>query len=73
MTTRLKGLVVTFDKDIREDDAQEWIRAIKMMRHVLDVRPIENEINDHMVEMRVRHELSEKLWAVLHPEYGEKK
>jgi hypothetical protein len=73
MTTRLKGLVVTFDKDIREDDAQEWIKAIGMMKHVIDVRPVESEINDSMVEMRIRQELSEKLWAVLHPEYGGKK
>jgi len=68
MTDRLKGVWVIFDKDIREDDAQPIIDAIKQIRHVLSVKPSIADGSDYMARERVRMELSEKLWDVLHPE-----
>jgi hypothetical protein len=67
MTTRLKGLTVAFAADIREDDAEAVIKAIRMIRGVLDVAPIEHTPNDWIERQRVRDELSTKLWDVLHP------
>jgi hypothetical protein len=67
MTTRLKGLTVAFAADIREDDAEAVIKAIRMIRGVLDVAPIECTPNDWIERQRVRDELSTKLWDVLHP------
>jgi hypothetical protein len=58
MTDRLKGVYVTFDQDIREDDAEKLIEAIFMIRHVVDVTPLVADHVDHMARQRVRSELA---------------
>lgn len=65
MTDRLKGVTVVFDRDIREDDAQSIIDAIRMLRHVADVIPSVNVMGDEMARIRVRNEIREKLWEAL--------
>jgi len=39
MTDRYCAPTVVLDKDIRSDDAEAIINAIKMVKHVLDVKP----------------------------------
>lgn len=68
MTDRLKGVVVTFEKNIREDDAAEIINAIGMVKGVLSVNPLKANLDDHIAQERVRHEIAEKLWKVLYPD-----
>jgi hypothetical protein len=68
MTDRLKGVVVTFEQDIREDDAEGIIQAIKRLRWVLDVTPSIRTTDDLMNRERIRREFGDKLWAVLYPE-----
>lgn len=68
MTTRLKGLLVTFEKDVREDDAECIINAIRLLKRVMEVKPIPNDIEQSIAEDRVRHELGQKLWKVIYPE-----
>ena len=68
MTDRLKGVVVTFETDLRTDDAEAIIEAIKMLRGVEAVAPSVADISDHMNRMRVRQELGRALWKVLYPE-----
>jgi len=68
MTDRLKGLLVTFEKDTREDDAHSRIEAILQIRGVLSVKPLVAEFTDIMARERVTHELTKKLWAALSPE-----
>lgn len=67
MTDRFKGVWVTFDQDIRTDDAESLINAIKHLRGVLAVEPNITDVADYMARERVRQEFSEKLWEVLHP------
>lgn len=67
MTERLKGLLVTFAKDVREDDAECHINAIRMIKGVLNVEPIPSDINSHIAEERVRHDLHEKLFNLIYP------
>jgi len=67
VTERLKGVVVAFDVDIREDDVQTLVNAIRCFRHVLSVEPVMANADDWVVEQRVRDDLSKKLWDVLHP------
>jgi len=64
MTDRIKGVVVTFDKDIRVDDAENWINAIRMITGVIDVEPVLTDIDDHMNRVRIRHEIRGKLYDV---------
>ena len=68
MTQRLKGVLVTFDRDIREDDAEAILTAIRMVRGVADVSPVEADSNDWMARQRVRSEISEefrKMWEFI--------
>jgi hypothetical protein len=72
MTDRYNSLTVVLEKNIRSDDAEVLIEAIKCLRGVLSVKPRVNEITDHVAYERVRRELGEKLWAVLYPEHVKK-
>jgi hypothetical protein len=65
MTDRLKGATVVFEEDIREDDAQGLIDAIKHLRGVLDVIPNIKTPNDAIIAQRIRIQLSQDLFDVL--------
>ena len=65
MTDRLKGLIVVFNKEKREDDAQLWISAIRMMRDVVDVREVVDNPADAIDRQRVKMDLVERLWKAL--------
>jgi hypothetical protein len=43
MTSRVSGFVVTLEKDLREDDAQEIANAISLLRGVTLVSPVESD------------------------------
>lgn len=68
MTTRIKGVLVTLEEDIREDDAAATLAAIRQIRGVLSVDPVPADIDDHMARSRVRHELGRKLLDIVWPE-----
>jgi ATP sulfurylase len=70
MTDRLKGVIVTFQNDVREDDAEAILNAIRMIKGVLSAKPLVSDVNQHMAEQRVRQELGEKLWKVIYPDQG---
>lgn len=68
MTDRFHSLTVVLEKDMREDDAEVLITAIRLLRGVLSV---EGNISDGMVHVahdRARFELGQKLLDVLYPE-----
>jgi hypothetical protein len=65
MTDRLKGVLVTFDSDIREDDAEQIIAAIRMIKCVADVSPLVRNHEDLMARVRVDGEWRKKLLALL--------
>lgn len=65
MTDRLKGVTVTFKTDIREDDAEATINAIRMIKGVLSVDPIMANYQDHVARVRLKHEISDKLYKVI--------
>jgi len=67
MTDRIKGVWVAFDHDIREDDVQCVVDAIRMIRHVQSVALSVADLSDWNARERVRAELSSKIWDVLHP------
>lgn len=67
MTDRLKGCWVAFDHDIRSDDAESLLGAIKQLRGVQGVRSHLVTPDDYMNRERVRCELESKLLTVLRP------
>lgn len=54
MTDRHKGYVVTLADDIREDDAEAVVNALRMVRGVIGVEPVvAGLIDDQMIRTRV--------------------
>lgn len=67
MTDRYNFLVVAFEKDMREDEAQPLMNAIRQFRNVLDVQGNVSNGTDMVAEIRARDYISNKLWDVLNP------
>lgn len=65
MTDRYNYLTVVLEQDIRSDDAEPIINAIKMLRHVVDVRPNVTNSGDWAAQEKAKWELRTKLWEVL--------
>ena len=70
MTDRYHTLTVVLERDMRDDDAEPLIAAIRQMRGVLKVSGVVADPAAHMAEERARRELGEKLWAALYPKTG---
>ncbi len=49
MTDRFKGFLVTLDEEIREDDAEQILTALKMVKGVFSVKPYVNGMEDWMM------------------------
>ncbi len=67
MTDRLKGCFVAFDRDIREDDAEGILNAIRHLRGVAAVEKHVSDLGDWNARERVRHELWDQIRDVFWP------
>lgn len=65
MTDRLNGVLVAFERDIRTDDADALIAAIRQLRGVADVQPSVVTIEDALVTMRVNQRWEGALWTLI--------
>lgn len=65
MTDRYNALTVLLDRDIRKDDAEPIIDAIRMIKGVQKVEPHVSDVNGWAAEERAKGELKRKLWEVL--------
>jgi hypothetical protein len=65
MTDRYNALTVVFEKDIRSDDAEAIINAIRCLRGVATVTPNVADMASHIALMQARSELRDKLADVL--------
>jgi hypothetical protein len=63
---------VAFEKNIRTDDAESLIEAIKHLRGVLAVEPKVADSMSWISDERARRELGQKLWEVLYPKEKER-
>lgn len=72
MTARVNMIFVILEEDIRTDDVQPLMDAIKMMKGVLDVEQHITNPQDILAESRARHELGVKLLEVIYPTIREK-
>jgi hypothetical protein len=62
---RIKGFIVTLDKDYREDDVQVIRQAIEMIKGVLSVDEVIADSDDHMNRQRIAMEFKKKIFDVL--------
>ncbi len=65
MTGRYCGFVVTLENELRDDDAEATIAAIKQLRGVVSVAPVVANYEHHMAKAQARSELVGQLWDVL--------
>lgn len=65
MTERFAGFIVTLETDLRSDDAEATIAALRQIKGVISVDPVPANIGYHFALERARHELKTKLWAAL--------
>lgn len=65
MTDQYNAITVVLERDIRDDDAEFILNAIRMIRGVLKVTP---HVADHtalVAEMRAKHEMRAKVLDLL--------
>lgn len=65
MTDRHAGYLVTLAENVRDDDAQDIIGAIRMVKGVLAVDPVVADPLGAIAENRARSDLTQKIWAAL--------
>lgn len=64
MTDRHSCYVVALEANMREDDAEAVLNAIRMVRGVLSVQPILADPMAEIQAVRVRREILNKMYAV---------
>jgi len=65
MTTRYKGVYVTFDRDIRDDDIEPTLTAVRMIKGVCDVTMEEVNFDDYSARVLVKSELELNVYKAL--------
>lgn len=65
MTDRVKGLTISLDEDIRVDDIEPLMNAIRCLCHVVDVTPLIADSSDWLARSRVDTEWREKLFELM--------
>lgn len=65
MTDRIHSFTVVLERDMREDDAEAVVAAIRCLRGVMDVSGNVSNVESHVAQVRARRELRDKLWEVL--------
>jgi hypothetical protein len=66
MSDRYNYLTVVLERDLKDEDAESLIAAIKQLRGVLSVTPNIVDPTALLAEKRAQAELTAKLWRVLH-------
>lgn len=67
MTDRYFALTVLLSKDLRSDDCEAIIQAIKMIRGVQTVDPVVADPTTWAAEQRARADLGKKILDVIYP------
>lgn len=74
MTTRIKGFTIVLEKNFREDDVEVEVikQALQMIKGVSSVDPIVANVDDFVVEQRVKSELRNKFYEFIKKEFDAK-
>jgi hypothetical protein len=73
MTDRYNALTVALDRDIRDDDAESIINAIKQLKGVVDVTGNVVDTDYYVAKTRITSEVAQKLVDFAKELYGAKK
>lgn len=66
MTDRVNGLYVILEEDIREDDIEVLISAIKLFKKVAAVKKNISTFEASVAEVRAKQELTNKMFEILY-------
>jgi hypothetical protein len=62
MSDRHSSYIVVLEHDIREDDAEVTLAALRQIRGVLTVEPVVSSYEQHVAENRAMRSMREKLY-----------
>jgi hypothetical protein len=62
VTDRHSSYIVVLDHDVREDDAEQTLSALRQIRGVLTVEPVVSDYEQHVAESRATRSMREKLY-----------
>lgn len=65
MSDSINALTVVLERDIRDDDCEELINAIRMVRGVMSVEPRVSDVSDHVAKVRATAEIRDKIYELL--------
>ena len=65
MTDRIKGLTVVLESNIREDDVQVIVDAIKMIRGVGDVQTHISNLDHYLAFSQARMEMEKDIYNLM--------
>lgn len=65
MTDKINGFTVTLEKDYRIDDVEVILNALRMIKGVIHVEPLVSDMDDHISQERLKHELRGKFLAFM--------
>ena len=69
MTDRVKGFNVTLESDVRIDDIETIMNAIKMIKGIVDVEPNIVTTDDLFNRVRIKNEYRNKLYKFINDEF----
>lgn len=61
MTDRINSFLVTLDRDIRDDDIEEIVTALRMVKFVAGVHPNVSSLDAVLAEERFRHDTGQRI------------
>lgn len=65
MTDRHAAYLVTLAEDIREDDVEEILSAVRMVRGVMAVQPVETNLDQQIGQVRADGAWRERIFKLL--------
>lgn len=71
MTDRISHLVVGLDDNIREDEIDAVVTALRMVKRVIDVRPVVADYAETLALMRVRTQVLGRLYDAIDEAFKE--
>ena len=66
MTNKVKGFTVTLDEDMRDDDFESILTAVRMIKGVIHVEPTLVTSEDHMNRQLIKSKMLTKMFKLLH-------
>lgn len=67
MSDRIKSITVVLEDNVRDDEAQAIVEAIKCMRRVVSAEANVADIEHYSARMQIRREIGEQLIGVIYP------